>query len=244
MKLLPFVALFAAHAAGATGLDDMKAALAGLQGQGTLRGTYEARQVETDLDAKAKGPETTSVAVAVEDDAGAVALRWDKALLKRAADEAAKRPKPNNALLMLINSTSGAKVAAAVNYAPKLLQTVAHSQLVSEKADTYQGKPARLLLLAITPAAEENSKVNMKENTHTAQVWIGADGLPLAATVTHKIKASFMVFISFEDQSREELVFNVAANRLVVVKREEQGARKGAGNDSSYRNTYTFTTKA
>jgi len=34
-------------------------------------------------------------------------------------------------------------VAQAVNYAPKFLEALASSQFTSERADTYQGKPAR-----------------------------------------------------------------------------------------------------
>jgi hypothetical protein len=125
-----------------------------------------------------------------------------------------------------------------------LLDTLAHSQLVSEKADTYQGKPARLVQLVYTPPIEDMSKVSIKENAHTAQMWIGADGLPLAAVMTHKLRGSFMMFISFEQASRDELVFNVVNNRLVLAHRDEQGTRKGPGGDGTYHNTYVFTPKA
>lgn len=239
MKFSPLLLLLLANAAGATGLDDMKSALAGLQGQGVLRGTYEVHQTSTDLESK-KGPESTAAAAQVSDDGSALDIRWDRGLLKRAADDAA-RAKPDNKLQMLIGQTSATRLASTVNYAPKLLDMLAHAQLRSEKTDTYQGKPARLLELSMKPPVEENGKVSIKENSHIAQVWIGADGLPLAATVAHKVRASFMVFISYEESSKEDMVFSVANNRLVLVKREEQGMRKGAGSDATYRNLYTFT---
>lgn len=242
MKRLPLLVatlLTLAGSAQANGLDDMKTALAALQGQSALRGNYDIRQTTTDLD-KGTPAQTVAATVQVEEDGGALALRWDRALLKRAADED-KRPKSGDHLSSLIAGTTATRLADVVNYAPKMLDTLAHSQFVSEKADTYQGKPARLLQLTYTPPMEENSKVSIKENAHVAQVWIGADGVPLAVNMTHKLRGSFMMFISFEQSSRDELVFNVVNNRLVLARRDEQGTRKGAGSDATYHNVYVFT---
>jgi len=41
--------------------------------------------------------------------------------------------------------------------------------------------------------------------------------------------------------SKEDFTFGVVANRLVVLKREDQGSEKGMGNESTFRNQYTFT---
>ncbi|MES2296772.1 MAG: hypothetical protein V4582_06995 [Pseudomonadota bacterium] len=247
MKFPALLALCLASPAFANGLDDIKNAITPLQGQGVLHGVYEAKQQKTDLESKtAKGPDSASAAAQVDEDATGLQIRWDRALLKRAADDAnpSKGAKKAEALLGLIGSSSAPRVAQAVNYAPKFLESLAYSQLVSERADTYQGKPARLVELNITPPDDNNDKVKVKENKHVAHVWLSADGTPLAATVNHSIKASFMVFMSYEKSSKEEFTFAVLANRLVVLKREDQGTEKGFGNSSQYRNSYTFTPKA
>ncbi|MDC8759266.1 hypothetical protein [Janthinobacterium fluminis] len=244
MKYAAFAAFLLCNTASATGLDDLKAALAPLQGQGVLRGTYEAREQKTDLEKNGAKPELAQVSALVEDDAGGLQIHWDRALLKRAADES--RPakgKKSDALTQAIGSSSAPRIAAAVNYAPKLLQQLASSQLKQERVDTYQGKPARLLEINFTPPDEDNDKVKVKENTHLAQVWLGADGLPLAASVTHKVKVSFMVFLSYETTSKEELLFSAQANRLVVLRREEQGNEKGMGSEGKFSRLYTFTPK-
>ncbi len=248
MKFTALFALLLANSAFANGLDDLKLALAPLQGQGALHGTYESKTQRTEMDGKVvKSSENGAVSAQVEDDVNGFLIRWDHALMKRAADEAkpvAKGAKKVQALTHLIESSSAPAVAQTLNYAPKLLQYLANSQLRSERADTYQGKPARLIEVNIVPPEEDEPKVSIKENSHVAQIWLGADGLPLSATVKHSVKASMMLVLSFEQASKEEFTFSVVANRLVIVKRDEQGSAKGFGNDSQYRNSVVFTPKA
>lgn len=247
MKYAVIVAALLAGPAWANGLDDMKAALAPLQGQGTLRGAYEVRETRTDLDAKpAKGPETVMAAAQVVDDPAGLEIRWDRGLLKRAADEAslAKGAKRKEALSQLIGASSAPRLAAAMNYAPRLLQSLAISQFKSERMDTYQGKPARLVELVMTPQEEAHDKVSIKENTIEARFWLGPDGVPLAAVTKHTIKAKLMVFMSYEKTTKEEFTFAVVSNRLVVLKRETEGKEKGPGSENEFKNVYTVTPKS
>lgn len=246
MKYLVLAALLAAGPACAGGFDDMKTALALLQGQGSLRAAYEARETHTEFDAKPlKGPETVMVAAQVEDDPAGLAIRWDRGLLKRAADESsvAKGAKRKQALSQLVGSSSAPRLAMAMNYAPRLLQMLAISQFKSERADNFQGKPARLVELVMTPQEEVNQNVSIKDNTIEARFWLGPDGVPLGAVTTHTIKAKFMVFMSYEKTTREEYTFGVVNNRLVVLKREMQGKEKGPGTENEFKNLYTVTPK-
>jgi hypothetical protein len=245
MKYAALLALLFANSAFANGLDDLRGALGALQGQGTLRGTFEAHQQAAEVDGKDSTPDAASAQAQVEEDASGLQVRWDRAVLKRANEQAwaAKGGKKGQALSTLIGSTSALRLAGAVNYAPALLHALEGAQLKAERSDSWQGKSARLLELSLVEAAPAEEKVKMKESTHEARIWLGADGAPLAATVTHRRKASVMVFLSFEQEAREEFVFSVVANRLVVLKRDEQGTAKGLGSTTQYRNGYTFTPK-
>jgi hypothetical protein len=246
MRYAALLALLFAHSSFASGLDELRTALGGLQGQGALRGTYEIRQQKTELEGKEKGPESALATVQLEEDANGLQVRWDRATLKRANDEAhpPKGAKKSQGLSTLVGASSALRMSNALNHAPALLRALEGAQLKSERADTWQGKPARLLELALVEENPDDDKVKMKESTHLAQVWLGADNTPLAASVTHKRKASVMVFLSFEQSAKEDFVFSVVNNRLVVLKRDEQGSAKGFGSDARYRNTYTFTPKA
>jgi hypothetical protein len=245
MKYAALLALLFANAAWASGLDDMRAALGTLQGQGMVRGTFEGRLSKQEAD-RSKPAESAIATANVEHDGGGLTIRWDRATLKRANDEAnpPRNAKPKEMLSTLVGSSSALRIDECVNYAPGLLRELDGAQLKAERSDTYQGKPARVLELSLVERAPDDEHINMKESVHTATVWIGQDNLPLAATVTHRRKAKVLVFLSFEQQAKEDFVFSQVANRLVVLKRDEQGTAKGLGSDGQYHNTYSFTPKA
>jgi hypothetical protein len=245
MKYAALLVLLFANAAWANGLDDLRTALGSLQGQGAVRGTFEARQSKQETD-KSKAPESANATAYVEHDGGSLTIRWERATLKRANDEAnpPRNGKPREMLSTLVGSSSALRIDECVNYAPGLLRELDGAQVKSERNESYQGKPARVLELSLVERAPDDEHVNMRESVHTATLWLGQDNVPLAASVTHRRKAKVMVFLSFEQQEKEDFVFNQVANRLVVLKRDEQGTAKGLGSDAQYRNTYSFTPKA
>ncbi len=242
MRYLVFAAALLGGHAGANGLDDMKAALAPLQGMVPLRGAYEVHETRIK---PGKAPETLMAAAMVSEDASAFEVRWERGLLKRAFDESspAKGANKKDGLSALIASSSPARIGLALNYAPRLLQSLVMGTFKSERADAWQGKPARLVEVLILPEEAPNDSVAIKENSIAAQFWIGADGVPLGAVTTHTIKARLMVFMTYEKTTREELTFVQAGNRLVVLKRDSQGKEKGPGSEHEFRNLYTFTPK-
>lgn len=246
MKFAALLALLLAQPAFANGLDDLKAALGALQGAGALRGTYDIKESRTDLDVKPPKPESGSAMAQVEDDAGGLAIRWDQALVKRVVDEsfAAKDKKKKLGASQMLGQISAERVSKAVNYAPNLIQTLANAQIRGERMDAWNGKPARMIEVNINVPGPDDGKVSMKENSHIAKIWLGGDNLPLAASVSHAVKGSFMVFLSFEQNSKEEMTFSVVNNRLVLLKSEDAGKVKGPGTDTEYRRVSTFTPKA
>ncbi len=243
MKLAALLALLFATPVLANGFDDLKTALALLQGQGVLRGTYEAKELRTKMEKNVARPGSTGLASAlVEDDTSGLQIRWDRALLKRAADEARafKGAKKRETIASAIGSSSGVQIAEAVNYAPRLLTMLSASELKLERVDVYQGKPTRLLELDFPEYIAED-KVSLKDNTRTIHVWLDEHNLPLGATITRTIKGSFMLFFSFENTSKEEMTFAVQANRLVLLRKVDQGSIKSTAGDNQYHNVYTFT---
>lgn len=244
MRYAALLALLFANAAWANGLDELRTALGTLQGQGSVRGTFEARLSKQEAD-RSKPPESANATAHVEQDGSGLVIRWDRATLKRANDEAnpPNKGKPKEMLSTLLGSSSALRIDECVNRAPGLLRDLEGAQLKSERSDTYQGKPVRVLELSLLERAPDDEHINMKESLHSATMWIGQDNLPLAATITHRRKAKVLVFLSFEQQEKEEFVFSQAANRLVVLKHDAQGTAKGLGSDGQYHNTYSFTPK-
>lgn len=244
MRYAALLALLLTNTAWANGLDDLKSTLGTLQGQGALRGTFEARLSKQDI-GKGKEPESANATAYVEQDGGNLTVRWDRATIKRANDEShpANNGKPKEMLSTLLGSSSVLRIDDCVNHAPGLLRVLDGAQLKSERTDKWQGKPARVLELTLVERSPDDEHVNMKESVHTATVWLGQDNVPLAATVTHRRKAKVLVFLSFEQQDKEDFVFGQVSNRLVIIKRDDQGTAKGLGSDGQYHNTYSFTPK-
>jgi hypothetical protein len=242
MRLLALMLLILAAPVSANGLDDLKNALRALPAPTSLQGTYEARQWREDLNKKERAPETVTAQVRIAEDADGLQLYWDAATLKRANEEtrAGRQALGTDPLCALIAAASALRLEQTINYAPSLLKVLAIAELRGERSDTYQGKPARVLDIAVPEADPEDEKISMKENSRLLQVWLGEDHLPLAMTITRKVRARVMVFLSVESSSREEIGFGILANRLVLLKREEHGSTQGPGNSSRYHNSFVF----
>lgn len=243
MQIAALLLLASALTLQANGLDDLRVALGRMKGQEKLRGTF-------DVNAWAKAgkgkemEETTGVASAwVEDDAGGLLVRWDKALLRRAEEEvkAPKGAKKADSPSLGLASITAKNVNDAVNYAPQMLRILDAGQLLQEKPEPYQDKPARLLEVKLVPQSSDG-KEKPKEHTYTARIWVGADGLPLGAAITDSVKAS-MFLISMEMLKHDDLTFAFAADRLVISRREERVNMKTLGVETQMRTLYTFTPK-
>jgi hypothetical protein len=224
----------------ANGLDELKAALSRLQGQGTLKGTYEVSAWSRGGKGKEIEEATGKAMAWAEEDASGLTLRWDRALLRRAEEEgkASKAAKRTDSAALGLESLSAPKVSAALNFAPKLAQLLATAQVKGEGAE---GAAAHWIDLQLTPP-EADKETKAKENTYTVRIRVGADGLPFAASFTRAIKASVM-FISMEMNTTEELTFSVLANRLVVLRKEERMATKTLGMELQQRTIATFAPK-
>lgn len=228
----------------AGGLDDLRAALNRMQGQGSLRGIYDVNAWSRGGKGKEIEESTGTASAWVEEDAAGLQIRWDRALLQRADEKvkAAKGAQKRDSPTLGIDSASPLKIHGAMNFAPKLARLLATGQLKQDRADTCQGKPARLLEIQLTPPGSGDKEMDPKENAYTAQIWVGVDDVPLAATLTKLVKAS-KLFISIEMANTEEFTFALVANRLVVLRREERMTTKTLGIEAQQRTIATFTLK-
>jgi hypothetical protein len=128
-----------------------------------------------------------------------------------------------------LDAMKASEVSDYLNGSEELLRTLEQAQLIEEKSEAWQGRPARLLLLKITPRMGQQERKYIKEMDATAKVWVGADGLPLAAESQVKLKGRALLVISFESQQREEFRFARAGNRLVVVHHTRESSGSGGG---------------
>lgn len=240
---LPILLLSLALPIGATGLDDLRSSLQKLQGAEPVKATLDHSFWRQTMDDKKPVISQGKVTAQLEDGPQGLKVAWGRGTLQQAAKELAAqerepdRPAPTRTALRNVDPL---EVGEALNHAEALLRDLAQAQVQEEKADIWQGKPARLLVLKLTPKIPESQKKYLKELKVDAKVWVGADGLPLAFSSSVSYKGSRM-FISFEGGNTQELQFTRIGNRLVAVRTTSEDRNSGFGASSQTKKTTTLT---
>lgn len=227
------VLALAAAPARADGLADLKAALSRLQGPGPVKG-------QVDLVTKHRvgegsdSTETRAQAVAgIEDGPRGLQLTYGRELLARAEEERRAKVSNPEAKTPSVDAMSelGASDLLPLATAGSTLQrAVEHATFVGEKAQAWKGKPARLLSFATsidTLSARDRKYVKNFEGT--LDVWIGADGTPLASRTRHALSGRAYVVVSFQMNDEEEQAYAVSGDRLVTMRRDLHRLSSGAG---------------
>lgn len=213
-------------------LSDLKGTLLRLNGQDPVKASVDYQFWSKQGDDKnpiiTEGKATTFV----EDGPQSLKMSWNRALIETAVQEAkaqAKDPEKRASTRRAIEGLKAVEVSDYLSGAEELLRTLEQGQLVEEKTETWQGKPAKLLQFKLTPKLSKQDQKYVKEFEASAKVWIGADGLPLAAETQTRMKGRALLVISFEQQRKESFQFARVGNRLVVVHHTQESSGSGGG---------------
>ena len=213
-------------------LSDLKGTLSRLNGQDPVKASVDyqfwSRQGSDKKPVITEGRAQSHV----EDGPQGLKIAWSRPLIQAAAQEArakAQDPEKKTPTREAIEGLGAVELSDALNGADRLLRTLDQAQLVEEKADQWQGHPARLLRLKVTPRLSQEDQKYVKELEASAQVWVGADGLPLAAESQTHMKGRALLVINFEQRQKEAFRFARMGNRLVVVHHETESSGSGGG---------------
>jgi hypothetical protein len=229
------------HAAQANGVTDLKASLASLQGQGNLKAVVDVKSVEHKLESKIVVESTGQATVAIETNAHGLHVVYGKetlALLENEERAKEKDPKRNTPTLKAINGLGTSTLRQLASASGHLSRAIENATFKSEKADTYNGKPARLLSFEMTiDRLDPGERKAVKSYEGTLDVWIGADGTPLASKSHEHKSIRVMMVISFEENSDTDQVYGVLGDRLVVLRKELRKSGEGMGEKGDSRTT-------
>ena len=238
MRRLPIsvilaAALLATPLARADGLADLKAALARLQAQTPLKATLEVKASEKQGEGAEAVDKQGEAIVTLEDGARGLQVFYAKDLLARMDAEArqlARDPKAKTPTALGLGKLDTAEVLHMACAAPALARSLDESVFRSEKADTWNGRPARLLsfTLPLSKLPEQQRKY-VKEFDSTLSIWIGADGTPLASAASTTVKGRAFVVVSFEALEESSLTYGVLGDRLMTLRSETHSTSRGAG---------------
>jgi hypothetical protein len=231
--------LLAAPFVHADGLADLKAALARLQAQTPLKATLDVKTTERQGEGADAIDKQGEASVALEDGARGLQVFYAKDLLARMDAETrqvARDPKAKTPTVLALGKLDTAEVLRMTSAANALARRLDESVFKSEKADTWSGRPARLLTftMPLSKLPDEQRKY-VKEFDSTLSVWIAADGTPLASATTTNLRGRAFVVVSFEALDESSLTYGVLGDRLMTLRSETHSSSSGAGEHGEQR---------
>ncbi len=201
------LSILLAQAGHADPLADLRAALQTLGGTAPIAATATIRISSTSEEDDIARTEEGEATVDLEDGPAGLSIHFPKALLDRLERE------------------------GKATRAPALLGRLDGAQLVEQKNAALDGTPARLLVIRANPRMSDAAKKRVKSSEFLLRVWTGSDGLPLAAELTEKIHAKFLL-MSFHHEAKTHWRFDRAADRLLVRTYREESTDQGFGQNS------------
>jgi hypothetical protein len=228
MRKLALVVLLATSAS-ADPRTDLRSALSRLPATAHVHGVFDVTSTsKPDEDEPA---EIGKASVGFETTDSGLRLLYGKTALAAAVHEARaeandpERPTPTR---LGFNQVRPLHIADLVDAASYLTVGLENAQVVDLKPGNFHGRAARILTLKISPKMSKREKKHMKKFDMTMMLWLGDDGVPLAAERKTYWKASILL-ISLERDERQTWTYTRTADRLIATKFEEKSKSKGLG---------------
>ena len=224
----------AGGSARADGLADMKAALARASAEAApLRATVDARSWRKRGAGSEADEERGQAALAFEQGARGLVVTHDRELLARIDAEQrarARNPDSKSPTVMAMDELGLQELAGRASSAAVLLRKVERGVYRGERAEAWQGRPARVLRfdMPITTLSSRDRKY-ARQFKAELDVWIGADGMPLASRLRQSSSGRAFVVVSFETAFEEDCVYALAGERLFTSRKETRSRASGAG---------------
>lgn len=225
-------ALIVPALARADAVSDLRTTLSRLQAAQPLAATLKVSSTVKNEDDKTTHAQLQVNVASGED---GLSMGFAPNLLQRAAREAAVNAKNKDAptpIEDLLGKLSPVSVQPMVDFAPVLLRQIDGARLSSQRDEDHDGKPTHLLVFDVPLPASASKRMTIKHYTGQIKVWLGADGVPLAAQNVMQVKGRKLL-ISIEFENTTDYAMEVIGTRLVVVSRRTREAQSVFGKDGS-----------
>jgi hypothetical protein len=179
----------------------------------------------------------------VADGADGLQIRWSRALLRQARQEERRRaldPEETTPTRDGLVQVQAIDLANRLDAAVSLRDELSRATLIEEKEDQLDGAPARLLVVKLVPSLQARERRYLKELEAIGRIWLGPDGLPLAAEARLHGKGRIFLVITFETEVKQSWRFMRAGDRLVAVRHEDQRRWGGAGEHGERRSSWVL----
>ncbi|MBV8658012.1 MAG: hypothetical protein JO142_09355 [Burkholderiales bacterium] len=230
--------------ARADGLQDLKQALARLGAQTPVKASIEVKTWHRIGEGSDVEEHQGLVAASLEDNARGLQLSLGKETLAHVEAEKraeAKDPKANTPTLYALKELDTADIYPLLSTANRLSRVFDEAVFKEEKVDTYGGKPARVLRFSYPiERMPERDRKYVKKFDCNLDVWIAADGTPLASRLSQDVSGRAFVVVTFAQKSEEEFTYAVVGDRLVTTRMVSHEHSEGAGDKVERRITRTL----
>ncbi|MCU0932806.1 MAG: hypothetical protein MUE43_13625 [Serpentinimonas sp.] len=221
-------------------LQELRDTLGRLAGHTPLKASVQLKSESRNSDGEDSEASAGLATVQLEDGTQGLRLSYPQAALSRAAQEDAARaanPKAPAPTATGLRGLGFSDVSELSRAAESLQRDLAKAVFVAERNEPWQGRPARALVFDLPPPKKDKY---VKKHESTLEVWLGADGVPLASRKRQRVEGSAFVVINFEVENTEEHVFAVIGERMVATQRISTHRASGAGQKGSGRVEYTL----
>jgi hypothetical protein len=135
-----------------------------------------------------------------------------------------------------IGKLDSSEIVPMTSAAPALARSLEEAQFKGEKADAWNGKPARVLTFTIPiDKLPPEQRKYVKQFDGTLSVWIAGDGTPLASETHVVVKGRAFIVVSFDAIDDWNTTFAVLGDRLVALRAENHSTSNGAGEHGEQR---------
>jgi hypothetical protein len=225
------LALLFATSLTADPLGDVRSALGRFPGRDTVRATYELQR--TVKNEGKFGNDNFSGKIAVDLEASAVGYHIvvGRPLLEQIDREQQARnhnPKLNTPTANALREINAVEAADALDFAPAVLRLIDGAKVVTDAAGTWQGKPARVLILRAADRLDDDDAGKVKVAENKVTLWLDAENVPLAVEHMFNAKFSFL-FLKGEMKEKKSWHLARAADRLVRSRFESTQTSSGMG---------------
>lgn len=220
----------------ASSLQDLKSALSRQSGQTVLKAVLEAKTWRRLGDGQ-EAEDINGFAEALLEDRGqGLQINFAKDLLNKIDQEEklrAKAPNSKTPTLAALRQFEASEMRSMTAAAPTLARMLERASFRQERRENYQGKPTRVLSFDIPlETLSERERKYVKKFEGNLDIWIAADGTPLASRLNYAARGRVFLVIGFELKFDEHSVYALLGERLVVKHKESSSSASGAGERS------------
>jgi hypothetical protein len=228
-------ALFTTLSLSADAVTEVRGALNTLKAREPIRVTYELQRSVTSAGKFDNDQFSGRVAVDLDGGPGGFHLILPQTLLdqiQREKQAQLRDQKFDAATVRALENISPVDAAEALDFAPVLTRLMDGAKVLSDAAGTWQGKPARAVVMRVVDRLDDDDAKKMKITENKLTLWLGADHVPLAAEHLTSAKFSFLIF-RWEHKEKRSWHLARVADRLLRMRYEEQQTGSGMGQKMS-----------